>query len=127
MKEVGHKITESCSQEEAALVNQELDSIGTRWKELNMNGKKRKRSIEENLDLSKQFFTGAEQIKGRFGEVKEKIESDQTVGKDKSMVRDQIRKHKVFNLLDSICLMLLYQSSRSLLTISLNSSLISEK
>ncbi len=127
MKEVGHKITESCSQEEAALVNQELDSIGTRWKELNMNGKKRKRSIEENLDLSKQFFTGAEQIKGRFGEVKEKIESDQTVGKDKSMVRDQIRKHKVFHLLDSICLMLLYQSSRSRFTISLNSILISEK
>ena len=95
MKEVGHKITETCSQEEASLVNQETGNIETRWKELNVNAKKRKRSIEENYDLSSQFFDGAEKLKDSFAEVKEKIEADQSIGKDKSMVRSQIKKHKV--------------------------------
>ncbi len=98
IKEVGQKITEACIPEEVSMVNQELDSIGTRWKDLNVTGKKRKRSIEDNYDMSSQFFAGADRLKESFAEVKGRIESDQTIGKDKAMVRAQIKKHKVIVL-----------------------------
>ena len=92
MKEVGHKITESFSQEEAALLNQGLHGIGTRLKKLNMNGKKWKRPVKGNLDLSKQLFIGAEQNDGRFGKVQ--IDYDCTTTKKATAKKTKISSKK---------------------------------
>ena len=95
MRDVGHKITETCNPEEVTFVNQEIEKIENGWKDLNTTAKKRKESIEDNYEMSSQFFDGSKKLNDTFAEVTTKIKADQTVGKDKSMVRVQIKKHKV--------------------------------
>ena len=95
MRDTGHKITERCSSEEVVFVNEEIEKIDTRWKELTSAAKKRKQAIEENYEMSLMFFEGAEKLKESFDDVTVRIKADQSIGKDKAMVREQIKKHKV--------------------------------
>ena len=99
MREVGHTITETCTAEEVQEVNEDIQKIEERWKELNLVAKKRKETIEENYELSSQFFDSAAKLVTSFDDITVRIKSDQSIGKDKSMVRAQIRKHKVGNRL----------------------------
>ena len=95
MRDTGHKITEKCSSEEVVYVNDEIEKIEVRWRDLTSTAKKRKQSIEENYEMSSMFFEGAEKLKESFDDVAVRIKSDQSIGKDKTMVRAQIKKHKV--------------------------------
>ena len=107
MRDTGHEITEKCSSEEIAFVNEEIEKVEVRWKELTSNAKKRKQAIEENYEMSSMFFEGAEKLKESFDDVSLRIKSDQSIGKDKAMVREQIKKHKVSSCL---CVLRIYLS-----------------
>ena len=95
LKDTGNKITETCSPEDAELVNQQIEGIEKRWKDLNATAKQRKRSLDENYTLSKQFFEGTDNLLTKLDEIETKMKADQTTGKDAHTVRQQMRKHKV--------------------------------
>ena len=95
MRETGHRITEKCVSDEVVFINEEIEKIETSWKELTSTAKKRKQAIEEHYEMSSMFFEGAEKLKESFDDVTVRIKADQSIGKDKAMVRAQIKKHKV--------------------------------
>ncbi len=77
------------------MLNNDVRSTDDRFKTVNTALKRRRKSLEENLDLAKQFFEGSTKLNGSLEDLKNKINADQTIGQDKIMVRAQLKQHKV--------------------------------
>ncbi len=95
MKELVVQITETCNTNEAYMLNNEMRTIDDRFKAACTAVKRRKKSLEENHDLAKQFFEGIDKLTGNLKDLESKIKAENTIGKDKVMVRAQLKQHKV--------------------------------
>ena len=96
LKQIVEVIVQKCPAEEANLINEEVDDLTKRWKGLNAKLKGRKKVLDENYDQSKILFEGHEQLMMFLDDIENKISSDPSIGKDASIVKTQMRKHKVF-------------------------------
>ena len=94
MKELVIKITETCSPDEAYALNNDMRTIDEKFKALCVSVKRRKRSLEENRELAKQFFDGAEKLTDNLKSLEDKLKSDPSIGKDKVTVKTQMKHHK---------------------------------
>eukprot|EP00794_Sanderia_malayensis_P004728 gene4728-5351_t len=94
MKKLVVEITDTCNPNEAYMLNNEMRSTDDRFKVIFATVKQRKRSLEENHDLAKQFFEGIDKLTGDLKDLDGKIKAEHTVGKDKSIVRTQLKEHK---------------------------------
>ena len=92
------KITDTCSSDEAYMLNSDVRKIDERFKMICINVKHRKKSLEENRALAKQFFEGADEIMKKLRELEKNIKADSTVGKDKGTVKAQMKQHKELQL-----------------------------
>ena len=91
-----NSVVDKCLPEDAEAVNEQLESLSKKWKNLNNKLKERKKTMDENYEQSKVFFEGHEQLMKFLNEVERKISADQSVGKDAQSVKSQMRKHKEF-------------------------------
>ena len=94
MKDLVMKITETCSADEAYLLNKDMREIDEQFKHANAELKERKKSLEENKELAKNFFESAEKLLRDLCDLESDVKGDSTVGKDKMTVKVQMKQFK---------------------------------
>ena len=80
------------------MLNSDVRKIDERFKMICIDVKHRKKSLEENRALAKQFFEGADKVMKKLRELEKNIKADSTVGKDKGTVKAQMKQHKELQL-----------------------------
>jgi len=88
------KVTEHCLPDDAKVIRHEIDDLSTRWKIIVSQMKDRKKALDDNMDHSKIFFDGEEQLMEFLDKIEKQINSDPTIGKDAQSVKAQLRKHR---------------------------------
>ena len=92
------KITETCTPDEAYALNNDMRMVDEKFKSINAELKQRKKSLEENKELASNFFGNADKLVLELHDLEENIKDDLTVGKDKPMVKAQLKQFREYQL-----------------------------
>ena len=94
MKDLVMKITETCTSDEAYALNNDMRLVDEKFKQINTELKHRKKSLEENKELAANFFDSAEKLILELNDLENSVKEDLSVGKDKAMVKAQMKRFK---------------------------------
>ena len=98
MKELVMRITETCTPDEAYVLNNDMRMVDEKFKCINSELKQRKKSLEENKELAGNFFNSAEKLIFELHDLEKSVKEDLTVGKDKATVKGQMKHFREHQL-----------------------------